>query len=76
MAAVLLASGAPAMTARFLVVWLLVGLIATLVLWPFRRAVGGDWAKDDGPGGAEAGYVRGIWLAAAIAVGLSIVAVG
>ena len=76
MAAVLLAFGASAMTARFLVVWLLVGLIATLVLWPFRRPVGGAWAKDDGPSGAEVGYVRGIWLAAAIAVGLSIVAVG
>jgi hypothetical protein len=62
--------GVSSKTAQFLVVWVLVGTVATLVISPFQRRIGGNQADDGGPGGSEKGIVGVIWFLSAIAAGV------
>jgi hypothetical protein len=54
----------------FVVTWFVIGTTAIILLWPFRRRIGGTQAKGGGPGGSEKNIVGGIWVAAAIAAAL------
>lgn len=69
---VILASGASATAGRFLVTWFVVGLIATVVISPFQRRIGGQQATGGGPGGSEPAIIGVTWFLAAIATGIYI----
>jgi hypothetical protein len=69
---VFLASAGSATAGRFLVTWFVVGLIATIVLQPFQRRIGGQQATGGGPGGAEPAIIGVTWFLAALATGIYI----
>lgn len=71
---VLLASGVSESTQRFFAAFVVVWVIGGILLYPFRRIIGGNQATGGGPGGSEKNIVGVTWFLLALAVGIYLAA--
>ena len=59
-------------TEQFFAIWVVIGVLVSLLIYPFRRIIGGDQAAPAGTGGGESRIVGVIWILAAVTTGIYI----